>query len=162
MPKLTKQHAGKAEQGAGEWKDTFGTLEPGWYLCRLIEVTQRDGKVAPYWSWKYEECHSGNWLWDNTSLSEKSIGRLGKVFEAFGAPADTDTDDLIGHLVNLELGTYTIPTGQRAGQLANNIRTLQPGSTHPDYAQFSTDRPADPADFGRRGSYPIYGDEEPF
>lgn len=138
MPKLTKAHANKAEKAAGDWSDAPELLDPGWYLGRLLEVEQREGRQADYWSWKYEEVHSHKWLWDNTSLSEKAIGRLGKVFEAYGVPSDTDTDELIGTLVNLEVGTYTIASGQRQGQLANNIRSVQPGDTHPDYTKWFT------------------------
>src|SRR5688500_12286575 len=97
MPKLTKTHAKKAEGAAGDWNDSGDRepLEPGWYLGRLLDVTQKDGKTAPYWAWKYETVEGERWLWDNTSLSEKAIGRLGKVFEAFGVPADTDTDEIV-------------------------------------------------------------------
>lgn len=143
MPKLTKTHAGKAAQAAGDWNDSgFEPLQPGWYLCRLLDVEQREGKQAPYWSWKYEEVSSKHWVWDNTSLSERAIGRLGKVFEAYGVPSDTDTDDLIGQLVNLELGVYTIPSGNRAGQLSNNIRSVAPGDTHPDIDDYAETKPA--------------------
>lgn len=167
MPKLTKQHASKASEAAGDWRDVGGLLEPGWYLCRLLSVTQETGKQSgqPYWSWKYEEGGSGAWLWDNTSLSEKAIGRLGKVFEAYEVPADTDTDDLIGSLVNVEVGVYTIPQGARSGQLANNIRSLAPGHTHPDFESYAQDDKPDPGEFTKRGRAPkdpVYGDEEPF
>jgi hypothetical protein len=165
MPKLTKQYAQQADEAAGEWKDSSAPLEPGWYLCRLLSVEAKEGKAAAYWSWKYEVVDGGRWVWDNTSLSEKAIGRLGKVFEAFEVPADTDTDELIGRLVNIELDLYTIPAGQRQGQMTNGVKSLAPGDTHPDFAQHAAPRQQKPSagDFaGRRSPDPAYGSDEPF
>lgn len=137
MPKLTREFARHTEQAAGDWNDEapyHQALEPGWYLCRLLEVEQKDGRVAPYWGWKYETVEGQRFLWDNTSLSEKAIGRLGKVFEAFGVPADTDTDELVGKLVNIAVGVETIAFGKRQGQIGNTVLGLMPGDTHPDFA----------------------------
>jgi hypothetical protein len=147
MPKLTKQHATKAKNAAAEWGDGFEPLTPGRYLGKLVSVEQRDGKAAPYWEWKFEEPNSKQHLWENTSLSEKAIGRLGKVFEAFGVSADTDTDELIGQFVCMVVGTRTIPTGERAGQLQNTINGFLPASEHPDFEGTGQAGPAS-SDYG--------------
>lgn len=154
MPKLTKDYANKASSAADDWNDgdnDRSPLDPGWYLCRLLDVEQKDGKAAPYWSWKYETVEGERWLWDNTSLSEKAIGRLGKVFEAYGVPADTDTDTLYGRLVNIQVGVEAQATGRNAGTMRNVVLAVMPGDSHPDFQHTKT---------GYNG--PVYGDEEPF
>ena len=151
MPKLTKAHASKATQEAETWDDSgFEPLDPGYYLCRLLGVEQKEGKTSgqPYWSWKYESLQGERWLWDNTSLSEKAIGRLGKVFEAFGVPADTDTDEMTGMLVNIQVGVEAQATGKRAGQMQNVVLAVLPGDTHPEYHS--------------QPKQSHYGDDEPF
>jgi len=168
MPKLTKQAAQQAAQAAEEWEDRDPNepLEPGWYLCRLLSVEVQEGTKAPYWGWKFEDVVGEQWLWENTSLSEKAIGRLGKVFEAFEVPPDTDTDELIGELVNIEVGIETAAKGKRAGQLVNVVKGLAPASTHPDFADYvqaQGQAKPDPDEFKGRGRKPKPPtDEEPF
>lgn len=133
MPKLAKSLASKAETEKANWGDR-SPLEPGFYLCRLRKVDVRDGDKAAQWVWEFEDVASERRVWDSTSLSEKAIGRLGKVFEAFGVPTDTDTDLLCGKLVGLRIGQRTIQSGEKKGQLTNTVESFHPASEHPDFA----------------------------
>lgn len=148
MPKLTKTMAQKAKRAAADWGDGFEPLKPGRYLGKLVSVEQKDGQVAPYWEWKWQEPTSKNHLWENTSLSENAIGRLGKVFEAYGVPDDTDTDELIGKWVGLLVGVRTRPTGERAGELQNTVNGFFPAVEHPDYEALTGKPAAKDADYG--------------
>lgn len=143
MAKLSKAMAKKAADKADEWQD-FVVLDPGIYLCRLAKVaTDGNGPAGPYWTWEYEtvgagEEPQGRKFWDNTSLSDKAIGRIGKIFiEAFGVPADTDTDDVVGHLVALEIGVGTINKGERMGEKRNEIRRVLAPDAHPLFEEFN-------------------------
>jgi hypothetical protein len=104
--------------------------------------TSKAGPAGPYWVWEYETVEvegqpANRRFWDNTSLSEKAIGRLGKVFEAFGVDTDTDTEDLIGNIVTLDVGQETINKGDRMGEKRNVVRNVLSVDAHPaadDYA----------------------------
>lgn len=133
MPKLTKAKADQARTAAKDWGDGFEPLKPGRYLCRLHEVTTAEGPKGPYWKWTFEEVNTKTRLYENTSLSADALGRLGKVFEAFGKPEDTDTDEMIGELVCLVVGTRTQAVGERAGQLQNTVNGFKPAAEHPDF-----------------------------
>lgn len=146
MPKLTRQFAQKATAAAEDWGDGFEPLEPGEYLAKLLSVEAKDGTAAPYWSWKLEEKDSGKFLWQNTSLSDKAIGGLGKMFEAFGQTADTDTDLLVGQWIACRVSQRAIAKGDRAGQMTNNIERVYPASEHPAYATLG--QADSPDDFG--------------
>lgn len=154
MAKLNKKLAQAAEAEAENWSDR-GILEAGLYLCKLRNVdTSKTGPSGPYWVWEYETVDiegqpAGRRFWDNTSLSEKAIGRLGKVFAAFGASTDADTDDLIGDLVCLDVGVGTINKGERAGEKRNEVRAILAADAHPgrdDYEGAGDDEAVDPDD----------------
>lgn len=147
MPKLTKTVAQNAAAASETWNDRK-LLDNGVYLAKLLSVESKDGAAGPYWSWKYEEANSTNHLYDNTSLSEKAIGRLGKVFEAFGVSADTDTDLLLGRAVALKVSTRTIQSGDKKGEQGNQIDSVMPPTEHPDYDATQGGGKASVADFG--------------
>jgi len=144
MARLSKEKANQAEQMADEAPD-FGVCPPGVYLCRLRDVnTERSGPAGPYWTWEYETVGvedepNGKRFWDNTSLSEKAIGRLGKVFQAFGATTDADTDDLIGKPVSVEVKIGTVKGGERAGEQRNEVVSVHPAETHAWYHVFEAE-----------------------
>lgn len=152
MPKLNKTTADKAAKAEADWGEGFQLLDPGDYLAKLSEVESRDGQAAAYWAWKYSVVGHSATLFDNTSLSDKAIGRLGRVFKAFGVSADTDTDMLIGRTVCLRVGKRTIQSGDRKGEMANTVQDVLPASEHPDYTPYGPS----PDDYG------AYGDTEPF
>lgn len=156
MAKLTKQLAKQAAEQADDWKGGFGVLPAGLYLGKLMKVdSDRTGPAGPYWAWQYETVEvgdqpAGRWLWDNVSLSEKSLGRLGKTFEAHGATTDTDTDDLLGGIVCLEVTVGTINKGDRAGERKNDVANVLPADAHPLYGEVAaaaTSGGSDPDDF---------------
>ena len=154
MAKLNKKLAAVAEAEAENWSDR-GVLDAGLYLCRLREVdTSKSGAAGPYWVWEYETVEAadqpvGRRFWDNTSLSEKAIGRLGKVFAAFGATTEADTDDLCGKLVCLDVKVGTIQKGDRAGEKRNEVGSVLPADAFPDYdeSEFTSEEAASPDDF---------------
>ena len=159
MAKLNKNLAKQATDKAEDWKDGFQPVEPGLYLAKLTKVdTDGMGPAGPYWTWEYEslevgEQPGGRKFWDNTSLSDKAIGRLGKVFEAFGVPATTDTDDLIGNVVCLDITIDTIRKGDRTGEQTNRVRSVLAGEQHPQWEEHESGVAAatgasSPDDFG--------------
>ena len=137
MAKLPAGKAQEAKEKGENWE--FGqVVPPGVYLCRLDSVdATKSGQAGPYWEWTCEcvgagQEPKGKKFWDNTSLSEKAIGRLGKVFEAFGVPTDTDTDDLIGKLVALEVTQGT----NRDGKPKNDVYAWHPADVHALYEEY--------------------------
>ena len=117
---------------------SFEPLEAGVYHLRLRDVdTSRSGPAGPYWSWEFEvvdhEEYSKRRLWNNTSLSEKAAFKMKETYEAFGVPLDTDTDDMLGMIVQGVVSQRTIQEGQRKGELANQIDRLKPAD--PDVAE---------------------------
>jgi hypothetical protein len=128
MAKLNKKMQGEVEKAQAG----FTPMPDGTYHFRLRDVdSTRTGNKGPYWSWEYEcveEPHVGRRQWNNTSLSEESLGFMKATFQAFDASLDTDTDELIGKIVRLQLTTRTIqPPSPRAGEQTNNVnRVLKP------------------------------------
>jgi hypothetical protein len=127
MPKLDDAVAGEVEEA--ESMD-FTPLKPGIYACKLLEVEVKEGQKAPYWNWKYEvlegQPNEGRFLWNVTSLSPKAAFKLKETFEAFGVPANTDTDELCGCVVNLQVDQRTIQSGAKAGQTGNQVAQVLP------------------------------------
>lgn len=128
MPKLAKNTAKaveKAEAAAGSY-----LLPEGRYAARLNSVTEKPGKVAPYWVWEFVDLHDTEGVkrpgkqWNNTSLSDKSLGFLKATFEAFGYTSDSDTDEMVGEWVVLTLIQEPIGAGPKAGQLRNAVQSL--------------------------------------
>lgn len=129
MPKLTKQTAkavDKAEAASGSY-----LLPEGRYAARLNSVIEKPGKVAPYWVWEFVDLHDTEGVkrpgkqWNNTSLSDKSLGFLKATFEAFGYTSDSDTEEMVGEWVVLVLTQEPIASGPKAGQLRNTVSSLQ-------------------------------------
>lgn len=127
MPKLTKQRAKKVEAAEG---GSFDVLDDGMYVGRLREVTVGEGNAGPYWQWVYEIPegfeHAGRRFWNITSLSEKADWKMKETFDAFGVPADTDTDELCGQLVLLSVSQVTQQKGKNAGKLTNQVDEVLP------------------------------------
>lgn len=156
MAKLNKNLAKQANEKASDWDGT-GVVPAGVYLCKLQNVdSTKSGPSGPYWVWTYETVGvgkepTGKRFWDNTSLSEKAIGRLGKVFAAFGVSTDADTDDLIGDLVAVEVKIATIAKGDNAGGQRNEVVSLHPADSHALFDEYEPAAPAevsdDPEDF---------------
>lgn len=124
MPKLNSE---RAELAAQTETSSYEPIPEGMYLAKLREVTSHEGRTAPYWRWEYEimdQPYVGRRMWDNTSLSDRALWRLKLVFEAFGVPTDTDTDELVAKMVALNIGTEVQEQGAGAGQLRNVVRDV--------------------------------------
>ena len=123
MPKLNSKQAKQVEEA----DSSFELLEAGVYLASLNAVTEKKGAAGPYWEWEFVICETDEGeelerkpkIWENTSLSEKAIWRLASMFEAFEVPTDTDTEDLLGMYVMVNVGQEVVEGGARAGQLRN-------------------------------------------
>lgn len=133
MPKLGKQ---KAASVADQETSSFEALPEGVYICSLKQVEVREGQKAPYWSWEFEviqpDEHENRKLWVNTSLADNAEWKLKEVFEAFGVPTTTDTDELIGQVAKLIVTQRTIERGARAGEIGNNVDRVLPYSGDDD------------------------------
>lgn len=123
MPKLNKKNAKAAEEA----ESITMLVDAGPYACVLNKVDAKQGTAGEYWEWEFaimedaegEPVEGKPKLWENTSLSEKAIFRVKQMFEAFEVPVDTDTDELVGQWVGINVGQEVAKQGSRAGQLRN-------------------------------------------
>lgn len=53
-------------------------------------------------------------------------GRIKSFFEAFGYTPDSDTDEMIGEQVVLQIGIRTIQNGPRTGEQSNEVKNVFP------------------------------------
>jgi hypothetical protein len=127
MPRLESKIAGKVNETE---VGSFKALEPGKYRCRLAEVEAKTARSSgkPMWTWKYEtiESPSGRTLWTNTVIDDSSFWKIAETFAAFGVPADTDTDELIGCTVLVTVIQREIGAGSRMGEMGNDIQRVEP------------------------------------
>ena len=127
MPKLPAKEAKAVNDTESQ---SFTPVPPGLYPAILEEVNTGQGDKGPYWSWQYTIPegfdHAGRKFWNITSLSEASRFKMKETFDAFGVPATTDTDELIGTAVTLRIGIRTIQKGERAGEQANSVTEVLP------------------------------------
>lgn len=136
MPKLNKKQA----KQAAEAEDLQMLVDPGPYACVLNKVETKTGQAGEYWEWEFsiQEDADGNKIdggpriWENTSLSEKAIFRVKQMFEAFEVPMDTDTDDLCGTWIGINVGQEVAKQGSRQGQLRNIFLSAFPISDDSD------------------------------
>jgi hypothetical protein len=130
MPKLNPQ----AAKTTSEAESTGGLMDDGIYRMQLrsVKVSDKPGPSGHfYWTWEFEvpadaDQYPKRRQWATTSLSPEAAWKLKEVFDAFEVPVDTDTDELIGRYVDVEVGHRTISKGQRAGELANSVGKLFP------------------------------------
>ena len=109
----------------------FEPIPEGDYYATLTNVDPtREGPAGPYWSWEFtlvpESEYPGRKFWTNTSLGESSRPFFKRMFDAFGVPANTDTDDLQGQPVKLHIKEIIIRAGTRAGEPGNEIALVSP------------------------------------
>lgn len=136
MPKLTKKQAKAVDNSDSE----FPLLDAGLYWLVLNKVVEKKGQQAPYWEWEFsivtnedgEDLQSAGRIWENTSLSEKAQWRLKSMFDAFGVPTDTDTEDLIGHGIWANIGQEIQQEGARKGQMVNTFLSAIPAAEDED------------------------------
>jgi hypothetical protein len=129
MAKLNKDLQAKTE--AAEVQD-FTPADPGIYPLRLRDVrTDGEGPKGPYWVWEFEIVQpngpaNDKRIWVNTSLSEKALFKMKELYAAFNVPLDTDTDLMCGKIVKGVVVVEAIQSGDKKGQLRNQIQRLIP------------------------------------
>lgn len=125
IPKLTTATAEKVDEA----ESNFEPVPEDVYVAALVDVEVKEGAKGTYWKWTFkiaEGDFKGRQQWTNTSLNENALWKLREVFEAFGVPTDSDTDDLVGNQVKLYVVQEPIEQGSRKGQMGNQIRTVMP------------------------------------
>jgi hypothetical protein len=130
MPKLAEDKAQQVNETEGS---SFEAYPEGIYQGTLQDVEVREGQKADYWSWRFSDIISveddkkfpGS-LWVNTSLTDAADWKMKEVFAAFGVPADTDTDELLGKEVWLAVSQRVIEKGARMGETGNNVERVMP------------------------------------
>lgn len=132
MPKLSSAMAEKVDEAES---GDFEALPEGIYTAILEgEVEAVDGAKGPYWKWVFKitgdssggDEGKGRKMFLNTSLNEAAHWKLKEVFEAFGVPLTTDTDELIGESVKLYLVQKVAEKGKREGDMVNEIKNVYP------------------------------------
>lgn len=130
MPRLSSDEARNAEKMAAESEERFAPVPAGLYLLKLDEVEVSDapgGSGYHYWMWRFkiqDEGYENKGVQKVTSLSPKAAFSMGAVFAAFGVPADTHTDELIGNLVWGNL--VQEPHSKDPNRMVNSITELMP------------------------------------
>lgn len=95
--------------------DLEGDRMPGrqWYQMMLpidempADYQPKSSKKSPEEAWE--------------AYQAMTAGRLKAFFEAFGFEENSDTDEMIGERVVLQIGVRTINSGVKAGQKGNNV-----------------------------------------
>lgn len=152
MPRLAKGLA-KTVADAEAVTGAFELIKPGKYIATLKQVESKtSGTGKPGWNWEFgdildlegKKVPGRQWLWtmlpgakapkDESSdeykkweTSERlSAGRIKGIFEAFGFETDSDTDEMLGEKIVLQIGIQTIKAGPKKGEEQNYIVKLIP------------------------------------
>lgn len=132
MPKLATGVAESVKKAAAS--SGFTPMDEGRYRARLTKVTAKTAASSgnPMWVWEFEildEKYKGRKQWNNTVLTDAALWKVGESFAAFGVPEDTDTDELLGCTVELEVSQRRITGGNREGEMGNNIDRVVPDTS---------------------------------
>jgi len=129
MPKLNKKKAKSVEAAESSG---FSIIPGGVYVSELtkVEVHPSPAGNADVW-WAFFKVvedgdHEGHELLGFVSLSDKAEFKMKEFFDAFGEPADTDTDDLLGEEIRLAVSVITAQKGKRQGQEINSVEEFLP------------------------------------
>lgn len=130
MPKLNAERAKQVEKS--EDSGGFSLLEEGTYTFKLKDVTAGETqKGDPKWVFKWEaQLENGGTkaVQEHCALTEASLWKLKSIFKAFGVSTDTDTDDLVGKTVQVDVEHRVQQgAGKYAGTLQHNF-TYQPAA----------------------------------
>jgi hypothetical protein len=132
MPQLSKVDAAEAVKQAEDSENRFEPVPEGMYIGQLTEVDVSD-KEGPsgfhYWTWDFkimDEGYEGKTVRYISSLSPKARFSFGLAFAAFGVPADTHTDELIGRRVLLNVSQQIAASGVRQGKPVNRVEEILP------------------------------------
>ncbi len=150
MPKLPDEEATTIDQH----EDTgFAAHEAGIFTGRLAEVSVSE-QAGPsgfhQWLWKFDILDEVRVIpepvkaADGTtsqaapytrtdakivsfmSLSPKATFKKKEHFDAFGVPANTDTDELIGRIASLRISKTKATQGKNIGKWVNNVEEVMP------------------------------------
>lgn len=160
MPQLNSTKAAEVRRAGEENARFGGAMPEGKYRVKLTEVTAGQSKSSgnPMWTWQFEvvefldkhtldvdgetkaerekaqdeysQALAEREIRYYTTISDKTLWDLDRVFAAFEAEPDTDTDDLIGDNIVVYIGQEIIGAGKRKGQMGNVINdffTLKDG-----------------------------------
>lgn len=117
MAKLNQKRAATAKRAASE--NPFALLPDGYYKAKLIKVENgKSKKQDPMWTWFFKV--NGKDLREYTVLTDAALWKVGQIFEAFGAPTDTDTEDLHGKEIVVEIGSEMFE-GTKGNREVNRI-----------------------------------------
>lgn len=123
MPKLGGEKA-QAVKKAGEEAGDQQLLQPGVYEVKLTTVKSQKSQAGdPMWVWHFKTVKplKNVGIREFTSLSEESLWKLAQVFGAFGVEPDTDTDELLGDKIKVEIDIEIAQRGKLKGKEVNTI-----------------------------------------
>lgn len=132
MPKLSDDVARDAEVAAEDNDGRRELIPEGVYVGRLFEVSVSDNAGPSgyhYWAWKFkleDDGYKNREQWLITSLSPDSQFAIGGAFKAFGVPANTHTDELLGERALLKVSVSVAQKGSRAGEKVNRTDYIMP------------------------------------
>ena len=149
MPKMDTKTRAKAEK-AEAVTGSFEPIPTGKYLADLRAVEAKKSQAGnPIWTWEFDNIRDlkgtafpgRQWFTSTLPLDKMpadankdkwetaqrlSAGRLKAVFEAFGYSLDSDTDEMLGETVVLQVGIETIKQGPKMGERTNRVRAILP------------------------------------
>jgi hypothetical protein len=146
MPKLNPTKAAEVKK-AGEEGSKFILLPIGAYRVKLMDVESKESaKGDPMWVWTFQtvEFLDGEAKNDKgepinvvgkeqrywTVIKDNTLWDLDRVFAAFNCDPDTDTDELIGDEIVVQIDQSIITKGKAKGKMGNEISdffTLEDG-----------------------------------
>lgn len=168
MPKLNPTKAAEVKK-AGEGSTTSGKyvlLPEGKWRVKLVDVESKtSSKGDPMWVWSFRALEflegdrvakdkngavidfSERELKYYTVIKDTTLWDLDRVFAAFDAEPDTDTDELVGDEVVIYIDQQIITGGKSKGQMGNNVTdffTLANGLKQDDYETMEGGSTEDP------------------
>jgi hypothetical protein len=126
----------------------YTLIEPGRYFAVLSNVEVKEGKYGPQWSAEFDTitdakgAKSSGRQWYNLNLpndghmppaylngedkwlkfQDVNRSKMKQFFEAFGYTSDSDTDEMIGETVSMDIEIRTIQSGARTGERVNSVK----------------------------------------
>jgi hypothetical protein len=112
-------------------RDATNVMTEGIYEMILTKVTEGANDKGAYWLWEFTmpedaEKYKGWKVSLFTSRLPEKAFWFKKAFKAFGVDETTNTDDLIGQRVRVNVGVYTQTKAGYEGEVANNVKYILP------------------------------------
>lgn len=160
MPQLTGAKA-KAVKEA----DTTNPMEAipeGYYKMKLTKVESGKSKAGkPMWTWFFEVTGTKKKLREYTSLEDDALWKIATIFEAFGVPATTSTDTLLGKEVLAHIGVEIAEQGKMKGRKVNYIVGYPDQELEPEVFSASDVEAEAPKPAPKKAKAKKAADEEP-